>query len=111
MQRLLPSMTTKLVLGAALALSASLAVAHDRVNWSISIGAPFPAPVIYSPPPVVYVQPQPVYVRPQPVYVEPAPVYGGVYVNGYAPGYYRDYERREWHHDHHWKHHRHDWND
>lgn len=88
--------------GIALVLGAPFAMAHDqpRVNWSISVGTPFPAPV-YSPPPVVYVQPAPVYMEPQPVYVERSPV---VQYRSYYPGpYYREEMR---HRDHRrWNHH------
>ena len=113
MKRTLAATTVGLMLGAMLAFIAPAATARDQVNWSISVGAPFPVQV-YSPPPVVYVQPQPVYVRPQPVYVQPQPVYieqepayGSVYVNAYGRPYYedRDWDKRHWKHHHH---HRHD---
>ena len=103
MKRALAMTTAGLTLGAMLAFAAPAAMAHDRVNWSLSIGAPFGVPV-YSPPPVVYVEPEPVYVQPRPVYVRPRPVYiesepayGSVYYNGYSRPYY---EERYWEHRH-----------
>lgn len=111
MKTALATTTIGLMLGIMLAVSAPAAMAHDRVNWSLTIGAPFGIPV-YSPPPVVYVQPQPVYlrpepiyVRPQPVYVESAPAYGSIYVNAYGQPYRGD---REWNRHHGRRHHRHD---
>lgn len=102
--------TAGLMLGVMLAVSAPLATAHDRVNWSLSIGAPFGIPV-YGPPPVAYMQPQPVHFRPQPVYVRPRPVYvesepayGSVYINAYGRPYYED---RDWDRHHGRRHHRH----
>jgi hypothetical protein len=89
-----------------LTLAAPLAIAGGQpdVNWSISVGSPYPAPQVYAPPPtVVYVQPQPVYVRPRPVYVQPATVvqYG-------QPYYYVEEGRHNRMKRHHWKHqHRH----
>jgi hypothetical protein len=77
---------------------------HGRVNWSISIGVPYPPPIIYSPAPV-YVEPQPVYVQPQPFYVQPAPViqYGRPYYyydnDSYGRPYHPDHWRRHHHHD------------
>lgn len=88
-------------------LSTPLAMAHNQpqVNWSISVGNPYPAPV-YSPPPVVYVQPAPVYVQPQPVYyVERAPMLQyrsyspeSVYVREWRDGRHR-HEKHHHHHD------------
>jgi hypothetical protein len=99
--------TAGLITGAVLMLSAPLAMAHDRVSWSLSIGAPYPTPV-YSPPPVVYVQPQPVYVRPQPVYIQPQPVYIAPapvvqYRSYYPQPYYVEEVRIRPHR--HWRHH------
>ncbi len=101
---------TASIAGAVLMLSTPLAMAHDhaRVNWSVSVGTPYPAPV-YDPPPVVYVQPQPVYVQPQRVYVRPQPVYVErapvVQYRGYYPQpYYVEEVRYKKHHP--WRHHR-----
>ena len=97
---------------ACLMVSAPFAMAHDRsgVNWSISIGSSFPAPMIYGPPPVVYVpvqpiyvqphrayvQPHPTYIIPQPIYVQPAPVvrYGRDYNEHYRDHRFSHHERR-----------------
>lgn len=112
MKRALAFTAFGLTLGAMLAFIAPAAMAHDRVNWSLSIGAPFGVPV-YNPSPVVYVEPQPVYVRPravyvrpQPVYVEQQPAYGNVYFNGYRQPYY---DERYWERRHHRHHGHHDW--
>lgn len=90
--------TLKLFTAGVLAIATPLSIAGGQpdVNWSISIGSPYPAPQVYAPPPVVYVQPQPVYVRPRPVYVQPAAVVQ------YGPTYYVEQDR------HHKKHHRHE---
>jgi|GEM_PF-1512153 len=110
MKRALAITTAGLALGTMLAFAAPAAMAHDHVNWSLSIGAPFGMPV-YSPPPVVYVEPAPVYVQPrrayvrsEPVYVEPEPAYGSIYFNGYSRPYYQErswHRRHRWHRDHH----------
>jgi PXPV repeat (3 copies) len=93
--------TLRYAAAAALMIAAPLSMAHDRVNWSVTLGSQAP---IYSPPPVVYVQPQPVYVEPAPVYVRPAPVYvqPSAYVQ-YGRPYYVE-EHRHNHHKRHWKH-------
>jgi len=72
-----PSISTKFVAAAALALGAASAV-HARSDVYISVGVQG-APIYVAPAPV-YVQPQPVYVPQRPVYVQqpvyyPAPVY------------------------------------
>ena len=88
------------IAGVVLMASAPLAMAHDRVNWSLNIGVPYAAPV-YSPPPVVYVQPQPVYVEPAPVYVQPAPVVqyrSYYYPQPYVVEQVRIRPYRHWHH-------------
>lgn len=90
-----------------LLMSAPLAIAHDRVNWSVNVGVPavsYPvyASPVYTQPTVVYQQPQnyyvepvPVYYQPAPVYVRPAPLYGPVvYYNTYS-------QQRYWGHGHH----------
>ena len=92
------------VITAAIAiLCAQPAMARDRVEWSLSIGAP-----MYVAPPVVYSHPRPVYVEPEIVYGAPQPViqYGRAY---YDSGRY--WRGREWHtnyrrHDHEEWHHR-----
>lgn len=93
----------RILAGAALAVIAPLSMAggHPDVNWSISVGSPYPAPAVVAPPPVIYVQPQPVYVRPRPIYVQPAAVVQ------YGPTYYVEEVRpprgKPWkrHHHHH----------
>lgn len=85
----------------ALATIAPLSMAGSDVNWSVSIGSPYPAPQVIAPPPVVYVQPQPVYVRPRPVYVQPAAVVQ------YGPTYYVEEVRPKKMKHRHWKHHHH----
>lgn len=96
----------RLLAGAALAIVAPLSLAgNPDVNWSISIGSPYPAPQIVAPPPVVYVQPQPVYVRPRPVYVQPATVvqYGPTYyVEEVRPGKMKHKHWKRHHHRHHY---------
>lgn len=89
--------------------------AHDRTQWSVTIGneprgvvvpqsqysygAP---PSIYTPPPIY--APPPVYVAPPPViYVQPPPY--PVYVN---PAYGH---RHDWNDRRDWNDHRRDWND
>jgi hypothetical protein len=43
---------------------ASPAMAHDDVNWSVTIGSPgYPPPVVYGPPRVVYERVEPVVVE------------------------------------------------
>lgn len=102
MKQFFKSSPFKWIAAAALVLTAPMALAGN-VNWSVSVGTPYPAPV-YAPPPVVYVQPQPVYVRPRPVYVQPAAVVQ------YGPTYYVEEGRhgRHKHRGHHWKHDHHD---
>ena len=100
MKQFFQSSPFKWIAAAAIALTAPMAAASD-VNWSISVGTPYPAPQVYAAPPVVYVQPQPVYVRPRPVYVQPATVVQ------YGPTYYVEEGRHGKHKRHHWKHHRH----
>lgn len=107
MKKVLNIAATVLIAGTGLLLTTPFAMArdHTNVNWSISIGTPYPPAVVYSPPPVVYVQPQPVYVQQQPVYVAPAPVvqYGRVYYhNAYRPPYYGEHGRNA--HRHHREH-------
>lgn len=92
----------QLIAAAGLVIAAPFAMAGGDVNWSISVGSPYPAPQVYSPP-VVYVQPQPVYVRPRPVYVQPAAV-----VQYAPPPYYVEEVRYKKMKPHHWKH-RHDY--
>lgn len=92
-----------LTASACLMLAAPLALANDqsRVNWSISIGAPYPPPVVYVQPQPIYMEPAPVYVRPRPVYVAPAPVVEyryDYYDRPYHGDEYRRHERRG-HHD------------
>ena len=109
------------VAGACLIASATLFAAPaiaGGVDWSVTVGAPFAAPVyaqpvypqpvyvappVYAEPPVVYVRPRPVYVQPRPVYVENTgyAVYGQPYYG------HRRHEWREWHDrgEHHGHHH------
>ncbi|MGZ3253349.1 MAG: hypothetical protein ACXU7D_03490 [Burkholderiaceae bacterium] len=93
---------TGLMTGTALMLCSTAAMAHDRVNWSVSIGAPvyYPPPVVYAPPPVVYEEPVRVY--------QPAPVVRYAPQPYYAYGYRDpDWRRHEWR-EHEWReHHRH----
>ena len=66
MKKYLTAATAGLIMSAAVALCAApSALAHDRVNWSVSIGGPdyYQAQEVYVPPQVVYEQPQPVYVE------------------------------------------------
>lgn len=103
MNKIIPGRVIRSIAGIALALTAPFAMAGGQpdINWSISVGSPYPAPQVYAPPPaVVYVQPQPVYVRPRPVYVQPATVvqYG-------QPYYYAEEGRHKKMKRHHWKHH------
>ena len=99
----IPAFRTIAAITLTLAAPFAMAGGQPDVNWSISVGSPYPAPQVYAPPPaVVYVQPQPVYVRPRPVYVQPATVvqYG-------QPYYYVEEGRHKGRR--HWKHrHRHD---
>jgi hypothetical protein len=85
-----------LMTGATLMLCSSSAMAHGRVDWSVSIGVPAyaPPPVVYAAPPVVYEAPVPVVrYRPQPYYVYPA--------YGYRDPYWR---HRAWR-EHEWREH------
>ncbi|HTD03969.1 hypothetical protein [Undibacterium sp.] len=87
-------------------LGASPAMAHGRVDWSVSIGAPiyYGPPVVYAPPPVYYAPPPVVYAPPPAVYINGPVVYGPPgYV--YPAGYWRG---RPWHghHGHHGHHRR-----
>ncbi len=60
MKRLFTLLSTAGVLGISLLVFAPSAMASDRINWSISIGAGvFPPPVVYAPPPVIYRQAAP----------------------------------------------------
>lgn len=83
---------------AAAMLCASPAMAHDDLNWSITVGSSgYPPPVVYGPPRVVYERVQPVVVERQAI-VRYGHPYG--YRDGHRHGHYRDhdrYERREWH--------------
>ena len=127
-----PSITTKLIAAAALAVAAlgAASAAHARSDVYVSFsvpGAPVymePAPV-YTQPRPVYVQPQPVYVQPRPVYAQPRPVYmqppaygGPAEMYGARPcppaydaGYEeeRAWRRAEWRRRH-WRHHHQEWN-
>ena len=98
MKQFFISTTAKWLAATTFVIAAPMAGASD-VNWSISVGSPYPAPQVYAPPPVMYVQPAPVYVRPRPVYVQPATVVQ------YGPTYYVEEERFRKHKRHHWKHH------
>ena len=119
-----PSITTKFVAAAALALAAlgvaSAAHARSDVQFSISFGIPpvyvQPGPVYFQPrsyyqqsapiyvqPAPIYVQPRPVYFQPRSVYLQPAPIYvqpGPVYVQPTTYGYVyengRDWRREKW---------------
>jgi hypothetical protein len=95
--------SAKVIAAVALILGTPLALAND-VNWSVTIGSPYPAPQVYSPPPrVVYVQPQPVYVRPHPVVVQSGPV---IYYD--QPYYVTERRHKKSKHYRHWKRHHHD---
>ena len=86
-----------LIIGTAL-LGASPAMAHGRVDWSVSIGGPvyYPGPVVYAPAPVYYAPPPVVYAPPPAIYIGNGPVvYGPSY--GYPAGYWRG---RPWHGHH-----------
>ena len=75
---------TALVTASTLMLGATPAIAHgSQVNWSVSVGTPYP-------PPVVYLQPQPVYLAPQPLFVHPVPIvaYRQPYYATYGGPYY-----------------------
>ncbi len=101
-----------LIAGMVLMVCSSSAMAHGRVDWSVSIGAPIYAapPVVYAAPPVVYEYEEPAPV----VYRVPAPVvrYQPYYAYpdyGYRDPYWRRHEWREheWR-EHEWReHHRH----
>ena len=107
MKQFFQSTPFKWIATAALALAAPMAGASN-VNWSVSVGSPYPAPQVYAQPPVVYVQPQPVYVQPRPVYVQPRPVYvQPAAVVQYGPTYYVEEGRHKKQKHRHWKH-RHD---
>jgi len=71
--------------------SASSAMAHDRVNWSVGIGIGAPPAVVYQQPEVVYAQPEVIYAQPRVVYRQ-APVVE-----------YREY--RDWRREHAWREH------
>ena len=119
-----PSISTKFVAAATLAIAAlgatSAAQARSDVYFSVALqGAP-----VYVEPAPVYVQPQPVYVQPRPIYVQPRPVYvqppefaapAQVYGARPCPPAYatsfedeRAWRRAEWHRRH-WKHRHHGW--
>ncbi|MES2069314.1 MAG: hypothetical protein V4488_03125 [Pseudomonadota bacterium] len=83
-------------------------MAHGRVDWSVSIGAPLyvAPPVVYSPPPVYYAPPPVVYAPPPAVYVGNGPViYGPAYgpSYGYPAGYWRGRPWHGHHRHHHWR--------
>lgn len=105
MNNLISISASGLITGLILALCSSAASAHDhgRINWSISVGTPYPTyglPYAYPAPPPIFVQPQSVYVEPPPV-LRYRPRY---YVE--APPYYVEPPR--YHHRHHqWRHHHH----
>lgn len=67
----------RLLLGAAIALTSTLASAHGNVSLGVYVGAPV---VTYAPPPMYY--------APPPVYYAPAPVYYAPPVYYYGPRYY-----------------------
>jgi len=85
------------------ALGAGMAQARTDVQWSVTIGNPFP---VYSQPAPVYSEPYPVYapapvvVRPYPVYtpapvmVRPYPVYGVRYGDRDGDGIPNRYDHR-----------------
>ncbi len=80
--------------GAALLFTAQTATAHDRVSWSVNIGAPVafaPPPAVYGPPVVVYRQPSG-YVYQEPVRV----VEYNRHYYGYREHAWREQQRREW---------------
>lgn len=100
MNKPLTSTLALLGLGAAMLLTTQVAVAHDRVDWSVSIGAPvaFAAPpVVYrtNPPVVVYGQPRHGYRAPPQVVEYNRPYYG------YGKREWRERQRREHYHRHH----------
>jgi hypothetical protein len=64
MKKRLTLVTAGLVTSASLILCASSAMAHDQVNWSITVGSPD-----YSPP-AVYRQPQAIYIQPRVAYTK-----------------------------------------
>jgi hypothetical protein len=78
------------IASAALMLYAAPAMAHDQVNWSITVGSPtYAPPVVYSQPSVIYSRPPVIYTQPRVVYTERAPL-----VQYRAP-YYRERQWRE----------------
>lgn len=94
--------TAGLMAGTALMLCSSSVMAHGRVDWSVTIGAPiyYAPPTFYAPPPVVYEEPAPVYQVPAPVVgYQPQPYYTYP-AYGYRDPYWRRHEWRE-HHRHH----------
>ena len=102
MNKPLTSTLTLLGLGAAMLLTTQAAMAHDRIDWSVNIGAPvaFAAPpVVYSPNPpvVVYGQPRHVYRAPVQVVEYGRPYYG----YGYREREWRERQRREYYYRHH----------
>lgn len=118
-----PSIATKFIAAAALAVAAlgaaSTAHARSDVYFSVDVQGPVymePAPFHVQPQPV-YVQPRPAYAQPRPVYVQPpvyaapAEMYGArpcppEYDAGYEEE--RAWRRVEWRRRH-WRHHHHDW--
>lgn len=105
MKESLRSLIISLIALAGIAAVIPSAMARDQINWSVSVGNPYPPPVIYSQPQPIYYDQQPVYVRPQPVYVRPAPIvqYQPYYAPVYPQSYYVEqrYYRRHHHHHHH----------
>lgn len=118
MLNLAPVYLRKLAVATAFGLAVPAAFAGANVNWSISVGNAYPAPVnvgpqiVYVQPQPVYVQPQRVYVRPRPVYLQPQPIYvqPGTVVHVGAP-YYMEESRHKKNKRSRWGHgrgHRHD---
>lgn len=90
----------KILIGTAALACASLSLAGENVDWSVTVGSGgygYPPPVrVYTPPPAVVYTPPPVYYRPAPVV-------------GYQSYYYGQphWEHRDWHRHHHYGHHNH----
>lgn len=91
-----------LAFGASLMLfSASSAMAHDRVNWSVGIGIGAPPAVVYQQPEVVYAQPEVVYAQPRVIYRQAPVVEYREYHDWRREHAWREHERRE----HEWREH------
>ena len=104
MNKPLTTTLTLLSLGAAMLLTSQAAMARERIDWSVNIGAP----VAFAAPPVVYSPNPPVVVYGQPRYVYRAPVevveYNRPY-HGYREREWRERQRREYYYRHHHRHH------